>query len=124
MKEHSGIKLIAKVKRSEFNNRALVLCSQFSRELKSLDGQGLMLQDPLLPQAIAKGMLSNHSDRLSELFQRLLSELQIDTDNKEGTYRGSKVKRVEPSLKRNLDTSSTARKPRETKMYRGTPIAE
>ena len=122
MKKHSGIKLIAKVKRAELSNRALVLCSQFSRELKSLDGQGLVLQDPLLTQAIATALLSNHSDRLSEVFEKLLSELQLDTDIENLTYRGSKAKKAEPSLTTNSDTSVTSEEPRKVKMYRGAPI--
>lgn len=120
MKEHAGINLIKIVKRSEFSNRALVLCSQFSRELKSLDGKGLVLQDEFLPQAIAKAMLRNHSDKLTALFEKLLIELQIDTENEDVTDRNSRDKKTESSLETNSDT----KKPAQVKMYRGAPVVD
>lgn len=124
MNEHAGIKLIATVKLSEFTNRSLVLCSQFSRELKTLDGKGLMLQDPLLPKSIAKAMRNHRNQKLTALFEKLLSELGISTNSGNAQKPGSKSESSAATSKANSHADSVGVEPAKIRMYRGAPVVD
>jgi len=131
--KHEGIKLISILKLSDLSNRSLVLCSQFSRELKKLDGKGLVLQDPHLPKSIAKAMLNNRSAKLTEVFEKLLKELGLDTEqtdinnnvaSKEKRYRGLVQDTKQAAINKKNENTSTVKESSAAKMYRGVPLAD
>lgn len=133
MNKHEGIKLISILKLSDLSNRSLVLCSQFSRELKKLDGKGLVLQDPHLPKSIAKAMLNNRSAKLTEVFEKLLKELGLDTEqtdinnnvaSKEKRYRGLVQDTKQAAINKKNENTSTFKESSAAKMYRGVPLAD
>ncbi len=124
MSEHAGIKLIATVKLSEFTNRSLVLCSQFSRELKTLDGKGLMLRDPLLPKSIAKAMRNHRSEKLTALFEKLLAELRIDTNSGNAQHLDSAAQSSAATAKKDSYAGLANKEQTKTRMYRGTPVVD
>lgn len=113
MSEYSWVEEIV-VK--QLSNRALVLVSRFARILKQVNGNVLVLQDPMLAKNMVREVTETDDPRLKRIFDDLLLEFHAMADNKDSAEKPN-------SATDNAHNDDGHVADDEVQFYRGVPIA-
>ncbi len=102
------------------SNKALMLCSQFAREVKRVDGTHLALRDPRLAKNTGMVVRNNQAPVLVRIFNDLIKEIELLVEQRgEPRYRGALA-----STKLDITDEPSVNPSPSVKTYRGTVITQ